>query len=142
MPAAILVTYINRELIIMWLLQDLFKLMFAGPRAAWLFGNVRAVDAAAVILLPALLGAVIGGGVVWYISRRRRAAAILDAIANDFYSRYLLDLTDGELYVDGVKGRYVSVDGDQVGPSIDLPYTVKEARKALDRAGYYGYSMD
>ena len=57
----------------MWLLQDLVKLMFAGPRAAWLFGNVKAVDAAAVLILPALFGAMIGGGVVWYVARRRRA---------------------------------------------------------------------
>lgn len=120
----------------MWLLQDLVKLMFAGPRAAWLFGNVKAVDAAAVLILPALFGAVIGGGVVWYIARRRRAAAILDAFANGLYSRYLLDLTDGALYVDGVKGRYVSVDSNKPGPFVDLPYTVKEARAALDRAGY------
>lgn len=119
----------------MWLLSDLLKLMFAGPRAAWLFGNVRAVDALTALCLPALFGAVIGGAIVWYISRRRRAAAILDAIANTFYSRYLLDLTDGALYVDGVKGRYVSVDGNEPGPFVDLPYTVKEARAALDRAG-------
>lgn len=119
----------------MWLLSDLFKLMFAGPRAAWLFGNVKAVDAAAVLILPALFGAVIGGLIVWHISRRRRAAAILDALAHGCYSRYLLDLTDGALYVDGVKGRYVSTDGNEPGPFVDLPYTVKEARKALDRAG-------
>lgn len=55
----------------MWLLSDLFKLMFAGPRAAWLFGNVRAVDAAAALCLPALFGAVIGGLIVWYVARRR-----------------------------------------------------------------------
>lgn len=119
----------------MWLLQDLVKLMFAGPRAVWLFGNVRAIDAAAALCLPALFGAVIGGLIMWYISRRRRAAAILGAIANNLYSRYLLELTDGAFYIDGVKGRYISVDGDQVGPFVDLPYTVKEARKALDRAG-------
>lgn len=119
----------------MWLLSDLFKLMFAGPRAAWLFGNVRAADAAAALCLPALLGAVIGGGVVWYVARRRRAAAILEALVNGCYSRYLLELTDGALYVDGVKGRYVTTDGSGPGPFVDLPYTVKEARKALDRAG-------
>lgn len=119
----------------MWLLSDLFKLMFAGPRAAWLFGNVKAVDAAAVLILPALFGAVIGGGVVWYVARRRRAAAILDTLANNLYSKYLLELSDGALYVDGVKGRYVSVDSTKPGPFVDLPYTVKEARKALDRAG-------
>lgn len=56
----------------MWLLSDLFKLMFAGPRAAWLFGNVRAIDAVTALCLPAFLGAVIGGGVVWYVARRRR----------------------------------------------------------------------
>lgn len=67
----------------MWLLSDLVKLMFAGPRAAWLFGNVRAVDAAAVLILPAIFGAVIGGVIVWYINRRRRAVLLSSAKAEE-----------------------------------------------------------
>lgn len=121
----------------MWLLSDLFKLMFAGPRAAWLFGNVKAVDAAAVLILPALFGAVIGGGVVWYVARRRRAAAILDTLAAG-YTCFVFWLKDGAFYIDGARGRYVSTGYSSTGaaPVFDLPYTVKEARAALDRAGY------
>lgn len=52
-------------------LFNLIKLAFAGNKACWLFGNVRAVDALTALCLPALFGAVIGGLIVWYVARRR-----------------------------------------------------------------------
>ncbi|MCD5531060.1 hypothetical protein LOB43_02770 [Lactobacillus delbrueckii subsp. lactis] len=108
------------------------------PGTFWLLGNVRPIDAKAALLLPLLLGAAIGGGLVWIISRQRRAAAILDALAAG-YSCYSLLLKDGAIYLDGVKGRYVSTDehsSSLPAPAFDVPYTVKQARAALDRAGY------
>lgn len=129
----------------MWLLSDLVKLMFAGPRAAWLFGNVRPLDAATVLLLPVLFGAVIGGGVAWYVARRRRSAAILDTLAAG-YSCFSFWLKDGgALYIDGVKGRYVSTEDfstEPTSPAFDLRLTTKQAKKLLDRAGYACLDLD
>lgn len=75
---------------------------------------------------------------MWYISRRRRAAAILETLAGG-YSCYSLLLKDGALYIDGVKGRYVSTEefsSEPTSPAFDLPLTTKQAKKMLDRAGY------
>lgn len=109
------------------------------PGTFWLLGNVRPIEAKAALLLPALLGFAIGGGLVWYISRRRRAAAILDTLAGG-YSRFSFWLKDGRaLYIDGVKGRYVSTtcfNSEPTSPAFDLPLTTKQAKKMLDRAGY------
>lgn len=116
-------------------IKNIFWVITKKPGSHWLLGNITPGQALAALALPFLAGAILAGLGVWYISRRRRAAAILDTIANNLYSKYLLELSDGALYVDGVKGRYVSVDSTKPGPFVDLPYTVKEARKALDRAG-------
>ncbi|MCD5439821.1 hypothetical protein [Lactobacillus delbrueckii] len=108
------------------------------PGTFWLLGNVRPIDAKAALLLPLLLGGIIGGLVVWYISSRRRATAILETLAGG-YSCYSLLLKDGAIYLDGVKGRYVSADDHSSSlpaPAFEVPYTVKQARAALDRAGY------
>lgn len=91
------------------------------------------------LLLPLLLGGIIGGGVVWYVARRRRAAAILQTLAGG-YSRFSCWLKDGgALYIDGAKGRYVSTNdcsSEPPSPAFDLPLTIKQAKKMLDRAGY------
>ena len=119
--------------------KNLFWIATKKPGTFWLLGNVRPIDAKAILLLPALLGFVIGGGVVWFISRRRRAAAILQALAGG-YSRFSFWLKDGgALYIDGVKGRYVSTEEfstEPTCPAFDLPLTTKQAKKLLDRAGY------
>lgn len=117
-------------------IKNIIIIITKKPGSYWLLGNITPGQAFTALALPFLAGAILAGLAVWYVARRRRAAAILDAIANNLYSGYLLELTDGALYVDGVKGRYVSTDGNQVGPFVDLPYTVKQARTALDRAGY------
>lgn len=109
------------------------------PGSSWLLGNVRPIDAKAALLLPLLLGGIIGGGLVWYVARRRRAAAVLDTLAAG-YSSFSCWLKDGgALYIDGAKGRYVSTDDHSSSlpaPVFDLPYTLKQAKKMLDRAGY------
>jgi hypothetical protein len=119
--------------------NNLFWIATKRPGTFWLLGNVRPIEAQAALLLPALLGGVIGGGLVWYISRRRRAAAILDTLAAG-YSRFSFWLNDGgALYIDGVKGRYVSTEefsSEPTSPAFDLPLTTKQAKKMLDRAGY------
>lgn len=120
-------------------IKNLFWIATKKPGSFWLLGNIRPIEAASVLLLPALLGFVIGGGVVWFISRRRRAAAILDTLAGG-YSRFSFWLKDGgALYIDGAKGRYVSTNdcsSEPPSPTFDLPYTLKQAKKMLDRAGY------
>lgn len=109
------------------------------PGTFWLLGNVRPIEAASALLLPAILGGIIGGGLVWYVARRRRAAAVLQTLAAG-YSRFSFWLKDGgALYIDGGKGRYVSTDDHSSSlpaPVFDLPYTLKQAKKMLDRAGY------
>lgn len=120
-------------------INNLFWVASRKPGSSWLLGNVRPIDAKAALILPALLGFVIGGGLVWFISRRRRAAAVLDTLAAG-YSRFSFWLKDGgALYIDGVKGRYVSTTGlssEPPSPAFDLPLTIKQAKKMLDRAGY------
>ncbi|GHN50799.1 hypothetical protein ME801_04680 [Lactobacillus delbrueckii] len=80
-----------------------------------------------------------GGGGTWYVARRRRAAAILDTLAAG-YSSFSFWLKDGgALYIDGVKGRYVSTtefSTEPTSPAFDLRLTTKQAKKLLDRAGY------
>ncbi|MFV4971563.1 hypothetical protein VST14_03895 [Lactobacillus delbrueckii subsp. allosunkii] len=119
--------------------NNLFWIATKKPGTSWLLGNVRPIDAKAVLLLPLLLGGIIGGGLVWFISRRRQAAAILQTLAGG-YSRFSFWLKDGgALYIDGVKGRYVSITGfssEPTSPAFDLPLTIKQAKKMLDRAGY------
>lgn len=120
-------------------IKNLFWIATKKPGTFWLLGNIRPIDAKAALLLPLLLGGIIGGGLVWYISRRRRAAAILQTLAGG-YSRFSFWLKDGgALYIDGVKGRYVSTTGlssEPPSPAFDLPLTIKQAKKLLDRAGY------
>lgn len=120
-------------------IKNLFWIASRKPGSSWLLGNVRPIDAKAALLLPALLGFVIGGGLVWYVARRRRAAAILQTLAGG-YSRFSFWLKDGgALYIDGVKGRYVSTTGlssEPPSPAFALPLTIKQAKKMLDRAGY------
>lgn len=119
--------------------KNLFWIASRKPGSSWLLGNIRPIDAKAALILPALLGAVIGGLIVWYISRRRRAAAILDTLAAG-YSNFSFWLKDGKaLYIDGVKGRYVSTNDfstEPTCPAFDLRLTTKQAKKLLDRAGY------
>lgn len=120
-------------------INNLFWIATKKPGTFWMLGNIRPIEAASALLLPALLGGVIGGGLVWYISRRRRAAAILQALAGG-YSHFSFWLKDGgALYIDGVKGRYISTEefsSEPTSPAFDLPLTTKQAKKLLDRAGY------
>jgi hypothetical protein len=120
-------------------IKNLFWVASRKPGSSWLLGNVRPIDAKAALVLPFLAGAILAGLVVWYISRRRRAAAILQTLAAG-YSHFSFWLKDGgALYIDGVKGRYVSTKDfstEPTSPAFDLPYTLKQARAALDRAGY------
>ncbi|ADQ61239.1 hypothetical protein LOB55_03825 [Lactobacillus delbrueckii subsp. lactis] len=120
-------------------IKNLFWVASRKPGSSWLLGNVRPIDAKAAIILLILLGAVIGGGVVWYVARRRRAAAILQTLAAG-YSSFSFWLKDGgALYIDGVKGRYVSTEDfstEPTSPAFDLRLTTKQAKKLLDRAGF------
>ncbi len=109
------------------------------PGTFWMLGNVRPIDAKVAIILFILFGALIGGLVVWYVARRRRAAAILRTLAAG-YSSFSFWLKDGgALYIDGVKGRYVSTTDfstEPTSPAFDLLLTTKQAKKLLDRAGF------
>lgn len=119
-------------------LKNLLLIATKRPGSFWMLGNIRPIEAAAALFLPALLGALIGGLVAWYVARRRRAAAILRTLAAG-YSRFSFWLSDGALYVDGVKGRYVSATDFSSGPTspaFEIDLNTKKARKMLDRAGY------
>lgn len=117
-------------------IKNILVIITKKPGSYWLLGNITPGQAFLALALPFLAGAILAGLAVWYISRRRRAAAILDTLAAG-YSSFVFWLIDGAIYVDGVRGRYVSTGYSATGaaPAFDLPYTVKQARKALDRAG-------
>ncbi|MFB5979708.1 hypothetical protein [Lactobacillus delbrueckii] len=119
--------------------KNLIWIAAKKPGTFWLLGNVRPIDAKAILLLPLLLGGIIGGGLVWYISRRRQATAILETLAGG-YSRFSFWLKDGgALYIDGVKGRYVSTNDfstEPTCPAFEVHISTKKARKLLDHAGY------
>lgn len=53
-------------------IKNLFWIATKKPGTFWLLGNIRPIEAASALLLPALFGAMIGGGLVWYINHRRR----------------------------------------------------------------------
>jgi hypothetical protein len=126
-------------------LNNLIWIATKKPGTFWMLGNVRPIDAKAAIILFILFGAVIGGGVTWYVARRRRAAAILRTLAAG-YSSFSFWLKDGgALYIDGVKGRYVSTEDfstEPTSPAFDLRLTTKQAKKLLDRAGYACLDLD